>query len=282
MFWNKNKRSDFALCLNSSFFGFFAHAGFLDGLSRLGLRPVRIAGASAGALAGGFYAAGYPAEEIVRMVRDPKIAALFNEGAPGFGRMLGTVLNRRGHTGALSGRRALNMLRGYFKDRRIEDLRSPEFSLSVANISRCRSEVIQRGPLAEFILASCAVPGMFRAQQIGEDRYWDGGVADPIPFEQWVGDSQVREIVVHLVVNPEDLAERKDPKPSFYRGLNRCHQIISDEIFRLKLELARAQGQTVTILRTVAPRPGPGRLHLGERCIELGRQTALRHFTHPA
>ncbi len=278
MVFRKKKSGDFALCLNSSFFGFFAHAGFLDGLSRLGLRPARVAGASAGALTGGFYAAGYPTDEILRMVRDPEIASLFREGAPGFGRMLGTFLNRDGHTGALSGRRALKMLRRYFGDRRIEDLSEPGFSLSVANLSRSVSQVVDAGPLAEFVLASCAVPGMFRAQKIDDAYYWDGGVADPIPFEQWLGRRDVKRIVVHLVVNAEDIQERKNPHPSFYKGLNRCHQIISDEIFRLKLELARSRGQDITILRTVAPRPGPGKLHLGDRCIELGRQTALKYF----
>ncbi|MCR9143771.1 MAG: patatin-like phospholipase family protein [bacterium] len=281
--------------MNSSFFGFFAHAGFLDGLQRLGLRPTEIAGASAGALTGGFYAAGYPTDEILGMVRDPEIASLFREGAPGFGRMLGTFLNRDGQTGALSGKRALKMLRRYFGDRRIEDLRDPGFSLSVANLSRSVSQVIHEGPLAEYILASCAVPGMFRAQKIGDEFYWDGGVADPIPFEQWLVSNpnnpggaknhrnakpakKIRRVIVHLVVNAEDLAERRNPHPSFYKGLGRCHQIISDEIFRLKLELARSQGQEITILRTVAPRPGPGKLELGDRCIELGRKTALSYF----
>ncbi|MEQ9366607.1 MAG: patatin-like phospholipase family protein, partial [Leptospirales bacterium] len=235
------------------------------------------------ALTGGFYAAGYSTEEILRMVRDPDIASIFREGVPGVGRMLGTVLNRDAHTGALSGKQALKLLRRYFGDRRIEDLKEPELSLSVANLSRSRSQVIDAGPLAEFVLASCAVPGMFRAQKIGEEFYWDGGVADPIPFEQWLkpeGNSRRRagRIIVHLVVNAEELEERRNPHPSFYKGLGRCHQMISDEIFRLKLELARSRGQQVTILRTVAPRPGPGKLHLGDRCIELGRRTALNHF----
>jgi predicted acylesterase/phospholipase RssA len=272
-----DSQSDFALCLNSSFFGFFAHAGFLDGLSRLGLRPTHVAGASAGALAGGLYAAGYTTGELVRRVQDPELGTLFREGMPGMGRALGTALNRNGHTGVLSGRRALETLRRYFGPRRIEDLSAPAFSLSVANLSRSTSEVVEHGPLAEFVLASCAVPGMFRAQEIDGQFYWDGGVADPVPCEQWAGRPDVKRIVIHLVVNPEDLSERQNPHPSFYRGLGRCHQIISDELFRLKLELLRRSGQDVVILRTVAPRPGPGKLAIGRRCIELGRATALNH-----
>ena len=273
----RSNRSQFALCLNSSFFGFFAHAGFLDGLSEMGLRPTRIAGASAGALTGAMYAAGYPTQEILQIIRKPELAALFREGASGVGRMLATVLNRNGHTGALAGKRALSMLREYFGDRRIEDLEKPRLSLSVANLSRSRSQVITHGPLAPYVLASCAVPGMFRAQEIDGQYYWDGGVADPIPFEQWLGQRECRRIVIHLVVNPEDIQERRNPHPSFYKGLGRCHQIISDELFRLKLELAERQGHEVIVLRTLAPRPGPGKLQIGERCIELGRNTVRQH-----
>lgn len=261
--------------MNSSFFGFFAHAGFLEGLERRGLRPTQLAGASAGALTGAFYAAGYPASEIVRIVQDPEIADVFREGPGGILRMIGTALNRRQQSGALNGRRALAMLKDRLGERRrIEELRDPTFQLSVANLSRSTSEVISAGPLAEFVLASCAVPGMFRAQRIDNVDYWDGGVADPVPFEHWIGPGGPRRILVHLVVNAEDVQARRNPHPSFYEGLGRCHQIISDEVFRLKLELARQHGQSVQIVRTLAPRPGPKKLHLGARCIELGRRSA--------
>ena len=54
-----------ALCLNSSFLGFFAHAGFLDALTGLGVRPVAISGASAGALVAGAHAAGLEPRELI-------------------------------------------------------------------------------------------------------------------------------------------------------------------------------------------------------------------------
>ncbi len=41
-----------AVVLGSSLLGVYAHAGFLNGLHTRGFEPARIAGASAGALAG--------------------------------------------------------------------------------------------------------------------------------------------------------------------------------------------------------------------------------------
>ncbi len=262
--------------MNSSFFGFFAHAGFMDGLAELGMIPRRVAGASAGALAGAFLATGYSPAEILEIVRRPQLAAVFREWR-GPARFFGALLNRRGFTGALSGRRALAMLGEYFGDRRIEDCEIP-FACSVANVSRATSEIAERGPLANFVLASCAVPGMFAAQQIDGHSYWDGGVADPIPFEHWLNDDRSpRRILIHLVINPEEVAARNNPDVSFYGGLSRCHQIISDEVFRLKMDLARRAKRDVLVLRTLAPRPGPTKLHQGEVCIELGRRTALEN-----
>ena len=59
-----------ALCLSSSFFGYYAHLGLLSAMEKRGLRPGRIAGASAGALAGGFWAAGLRGEALARVIYD--------------------------------------------------------------------------------------------------------------------------------------------------------------------------------------------------------------------
>ncbi len=53
----------FTLNLGAGYFGFFAHTGVLMALEELGLRPQRIVGASAGAIAGGLWGAGLRASE---------------------------------------------------------------------------------------------------------------------------------------------------------------------------------------------------------------------------
>ena len=68
-----------AICLSSSFFGYYAHLGVLSAMEEIGLRPGRIAGASAGAMAGGLWAAGLRGEAL-----EPRI----EPGSPGTEAML--------------------------------------------------------------------------------------------------------------------------------------------------------------------------------------------------
>lgn len=267
-----------ALCLNSSFLGFFAHAGFLQALIDLGVRPVAISGASAGALVAGMFAAGVKPAEMQRLFGSPALRSAFREpGAPWRG--FATLANLNGHTGALRGDRALALLRELLGERRIEDCTAPRLALSVTNLSNARSEVATRGPLAELILASGAFPGVFAARPVEGDFHWDGGVANPLPFDHWLAEPDIDTIILHIVANPEELAVRGRPRPLRMSGaVNLSHQIICDELLRLKTELAHRAGKRLIFLRTLAPRPrlwDPAKV--GARCFEIGAATAAEN-----
>jgi NTE family protein len=263
-----------ALCLNSSFLGYFAHAGFLRALTTLNIRPVAVSGASAGALVAGSFAAGLAAEEMLELFLSPELRGVFRElGAPWRG--LATIFNLPGHTGALRGERALAFLKKHLGERCIEDCLDPRLALSVTNLAQARTETVTRGPLAEYILASGAFPGFFAARPVTGDWFWDGGVANPLPFDHWLGDPGIDAILLHAVANPSELAVRAPGPPQrMSRAVNLSHQIICDELLRLKMELARQAGKRVLFLRTIAPRPSlwnPARI--GVSCVELGAAT---------
>src|SRR5262245_6260931 len=61
----KNGKNKTALCLNSAFFGFYAHAGFVQGLKQVGFQPDVITGCSAGAMIGAVYSAGVDMDRFV-------------------------------------------------------------------------------------------------------------------------------------------------------------------------------------------------------------------------
>ena len=263
-----------ALCLNSSFLGYFAHAGFLRALLGLSVRPVAVSGASAGALVAGLFAAGIPPEEMLQLFVSPELRKVFREpGAPLRG--LGTILNLPGHTGALHGKRAAALLREKLGTRRIEECQSPRLALSVTNLSEGRSEAVTSGPLAELILASGAFPGVFATRAVEGHWFWDGGVANHLPFDHWIDDPEIDTILVHIVANPEELAVRKGGRPHrMSHAVNLSHQIICDELFRLKSELARRAGKNLVVLRTISPRPrlwNPA--SVGAGCVEVGAAT---------
>jgi predicted acylesterase/phospholipase RssA len=267
-----------ALCLNSSFLGYFAHGGFLRALTELGVRPVAVSGASAGALVAGFYAAGAEPKEMLELFLSPQLRGVFREPAAPW-RGLATIFNLPGHTGALRGGRALALLRARLGDRRIEDCIDPRLALSVTNLAQARTELVTRGPLAEYLLASGAFPGFFAARPVEDGWFWDGGVANALPFDHWLADPDIDTILLHVVSNPEEIAARGIGRPRrMSQAVNLAHQIICDELLRLKTELAHRAGKRLIFLRTVAPRPSlwhPAKT--GGRCVEIGAATVATH-----
>ncbi|MGB8166427.1 MAG: patatin-like phospholipase family protein [Chthoniobacteraceae bacterium] len=267
-----------AVCLNSSFLGFYAHSGFMQGLEELGLRPAAVSGASAGALVAGFLAAGKSARETAALLLEPDLrATLLDWGVPW--RALGTMANRPGFTGAVSTDGALRLLRMHLGDRRIEDCTAPRLALSVTNLTAARTEIMTSGPLADFILASGAFPGLFAAREVEGAQYWDGGIANPLPFDPWLTDPEIDTIIVHTVVNPMELAARNSTRRlSVASAFNLSHQIICDEFLRWKTEGARLAGKRLIFLRTEAPRPGLlTARRLAPQCVAAGLATARAH-----
>jgi NTE family protein len=267
--------SRIALSLNSSFLGFFAHAGFLRSLLKIGIRPAAVSGASAGALVAGLFAAGIEPEEMLELFASPELRTIFREPIAPL-RGLATILNLPGYTGAIRGHRAEALLRAKLGDRRIEDCRNPRLSISVTDLTRGCSEAVTTGPLVDFILASGAFPGIFAARPAEGRWFWDGGIANPLPFDQWLDDPAIDTILLHIVANPQEMKARSGGRPRrMSQAANLSHQIICDELLRLKTELVRRAGKRLVVLRSLAPRPrlwNPART--GIRCVEVGARTA--------
>ena len=113
-------------------------------------------------------------------------------------------------------------------------------------------------------------------ERIQGNLYWDGGIANPLPFDHWIADPEIDVILVHSVVNPSELEVReRRGSLRMSEAINVSHQIICDELLRLKTESARLSGKRLISLRTLAPRPSLWNAgKLGARCAEIGRATA--------
>lgn len=152
----------FCLVMSSGFFGFFAHAGMLSALEERGLMPARLGGSSAGALVAGMWASGRSAawigDELFRLERRD-----FWDPGPGLGLLRGRMFRER--------------LEAALATSRFEDCNVPAFASTYDVVRRC-VRVLDRGPLALALHASCAVPGMFHPVWIDGLPHVDGGVAD--------------------------------------------------------------------------------------------------------
>lgn len=185
----------FTLALSGGFFGFFAHTGLLGALEAAGLRPARVVGTSAGALAGGAWAAGVPVADLEGLLRRVRRPDFWDPGLP-----LGGLLRGRRFAGLLEG--ALGGVTA------IEQCRVP-FAAVVHDVLRRRPVALERGPLEAAIRASCCVPLLFRPVVIDRRLYVDGGVSDRPGFTALRPDERV--LYHHL--QPHERPRSETPAP---------------------------------------------------------------------
>lgn len=261
-----------AVCLSSSFFGYYAHLGALSAMEERGLRPGRIAGASAGAMAGGLWAAGLRGAALEKVIYDFHFRrAFFDLGA--FYRWPGIVTGLAGN-GLLSGVRMKRYLARCLGSRRIEDLCGPRLEIAVANLTSKRSEIRTHGPLNDFLIASCAMPVLFKPQRIEGEDFLDGGVAHETPFDHWLEDPLVHTIIVHRIEHASEIKGLPWETPGGILGA--CHTVVSNELLDFRVQRAKELGKKVVLLET--QHAHPGLLHGGRSrgFFEAGRQTVLR------
>jgi NTE family protein len=162
--------AEFTLLLGAGFFGFFAHAGLLLALERAGLRPRRVVGVSAGALAGGLWASGLAASELAEELVALRRQDFWDPGLSPLGLLKGNRFSAKLHD--LLGR--TNVVR-------VEDAPIP-FSAVASDVLRWRPVVLDSGPMELAIRASCSVPVMFRPVRVEGRLLVDGGVLDRSGF----------------------------------------------------------------------------------------------------
>jgi predicted acylesterase/phospholipase RssA len=259
----------FGLCLASSFLGYYAHSGLLSALEQAGLVPERIAGSSAGAIAGGLFAAGVRGARLERLVT----SFWFKRAFCDFGllwRWPGVLCGAWGG-GLFSGGRMRKYLRRRIGDPRIEELRDPSVEFGVANLSEGRSEVVKQGNLVDFLVASFAMPVVFTPQRIGGKDYLDGGVADETPFGHWLDDPAVEVIVVHTIRHP---GAAEAGRRSMVRVLADAHRVVAHTLFEQRVVRARESGKTVLYWETGHPYPGLVQGRRAAGLVAAGRDTA--------
>lgn len=238
------ERGPFTLLLSAGFFGFFAHAGLLRALELRELVPRRVGGASAGALAGGLWAAGSSAQRLEALFTGLDRRDFWDPGLP-----IG---------GLLRGRKFGSLLRDHLDGHgvtRIEDC-AIDFRAVVHDVLRRRTVVLDRGALEPAIRASCALPLMFRPVRIEGRVYIDGGYSDRAGFAAVTPGE--RTLYHHL------------PHRSPWSG------IAGPET----AELAPAPGR-LTLTVDALPRVTPFRLERGAAAIEIARDAALAWLDAP-
>ena len=146
-----------------------AHLGVLAALDELALPVGQLAGASSGAIAGTFYAAGFAPREILRLLLGTNIT-----------RLTRPVFSRHG----LLGLDAVEQLLGRHLGETLTfaDLQRP-LTLVATDLTVGESVYFSQGPLLPPLLASSAVPILYRPVQYQGRQLVDGGLLNNLPVE---------------------------------------------------------------------------------------------------
>jgi predicted acylesterase/phospholipase RssA len=147
----------------------FAHLGVLAELRRERIRIDRIGGVSLGAVVAALYACGNDPEQVREICMQ------------GFVHQNPTNDFTVPLVSLIRGRKTLRLLHHYLGDVRIEELPVPFFCTST-DLVRREPVVHRTGPLAEAVMASLSIPGVFPPSRDPHGRLLvDGGVLDNLP-----------------------------------------------------------------------------------------------------
>jgi NTE family protein len=190
-----------------------AHVSVLKVLEKEGIPIDCIVGTSIGSVVGGLYAAGLPVSDLERQFAEVGVMHAFMT-VPLWVRvvvapiMVIPRLWKHPYDGLYKG----NKFRKYLEnevpeqsERNIEDLKIPYSAVAVSLVDGYPHR-ISKGSLGYAMQASCAVPGLRKPVQIGNDLFCDGGVAANVPVKL------CREMGADFVI-AVDIDERMDAVP---------------------------------------------------------------------
>ncbi|MCB2191465.1 MAG: patatin-like phospholipase family protein [Deltaproteobacteria bacterium] len=259
--------------MSSGFFGFFAHAGFLQGLADLGLTPDAYAGSSSGALVAAFAAGGASPGRMLELFGQLGRQDFWDPPSPAntIRWLLGGL---KGRSGYLAGEAFERLLQDYLPSTRFEDCSKPCL-MSALDLHSARRVVLTKGPLPTAVRASGAVPALFAAVPHEGGLLVDGGLIDKAPLVACAKHLGAASLVVHIL--PSSSLERT-PAQTLARSLAPL-RIQSRSVDAARWQMYLDQKQAVLerglALREVMarglPRCGPKRMHHGPAAYAAAR-----------
>ncbi len=181
--------------------------GMLRALLEAGRRPDLVVGTSVGALNGAALAADpSPAgvDVVAGMWTDLSDAGVF---AGSLFAQASTLARHRTH---LHSAEPLRRLMASRLPAKFEDLAVP-FQCVAASIENAGAHWFSTGPLADAVLASCAVPGLLPPVEIGGEHFLDGGLVHSIPVGRALALGATEIYVLHVGRIERPLAPPRSP-----------------------------------------------------------------------
>ena len=154
-----------------------------------------IAGSSIGALLASLWATGRTAEEIIEITREFKEPKYIWRGF---------VDLTFPSIGFIKGNKLYNFLKRYLGNKTFSDVKLP-LKIIASDVKRKEPRVLDKGLLIDAVMASCAMPGVFRPFRLREEMLMDGGVISPLPTEALFKMGVRKIIAVNVTPSRDDI-----------------------------------------------------------------------------
>jgi len=176
--------------------GVYAHTGFLLALERLGIEVAAIAGCSAGALVGGIAASGANLQRWAETIEQVHAREYWapDSWLQFFWRLV--VQKGRGYTGLSSTAAAVEFLCRNLAVQTFEECTIPFYALAM-NLGHRGKVLFAEGDLAPRIMASAAMPVLYRPVEIDGELFTDGAVMELAPTEAICCRHHLDALIVH-------------------------------------------------------------------------------------
>ncbi|HEX23027.1 MAG TPA: hypothetical protein ENH21_06295 [Chromatiales bacterium] len=178
--------------------GVYAHTGFLLALEQMGIPISAAAGCSAGAVVGGIAASGTDlkvwADAICRVKREE-----FWTPDPVRHVIWSMARNRGiGYTGLSGTAAGMDFFRRNLTAQTFEDCRYPLYIMAI-NLDRAEKVVFSHGELAPRMMASAAIPVLYKPVNIDGSYYSDGALVELAPVDAICCNHGLDALIVHQV-----------------------------------------------------------------------------------
>jgi NTE family protein len=236
------------LALGSGLARGLAHVGVIKVLVQAGVRVEYIAGTSMGSVIAALYGCGLKVKMVERLAESISRRTWMDFTFPRMGLIAGDRLEQLMHL--LTGRRSF------------EDLSLPVAAVAV-DLNNGERVVLDRGPVARAVRASCAIPGIFNPVELDGRLLVDGGVLERVPV------STVKEMGADFVIAVDVGAYVGEYK------INHIFDVLAKTIDIMAREIQRTQILEADLV--IAPNLedlGPFHFHRAEEAIARGEEAA--------
>ena len=251
------KRPKIGLVLGSGGARGIAHIGVLKVLEKNNIPIDYIAGASAGALIGSYYALNTETdgmEKIALKTTKRELLTLIDPSNP--------------KRALIKGNKIKNFIKNLLNDRDFKDVKIP-LTVVVTDLEKGRELHIKKGNLADAVRASIGIPGIFYPARLDDKWLVDGGLinATPVDVARDMGADFI--IAVDLTMGTEVTFK----EPTIVETLLRSFDIMRTELTKMKIQSVK---DLVLIQPTIHNKNGIDSLRFYEakRFIKAGEEAA--------